>query len=134
MGNDAFEWKFGMNKYVFLKQKYWDFVTKFIVCLSILSQCPFYTDSFQGFDWFRLRNSELLKSSSLFWFPKRFSEILFGFAPMLFYFRGFSDSDHRFLEWQNLLNHSWFFKWFSEMLLYFLRFSVIWVYFIFRRS
>ena len=33
MVNDAFEWKFEMSIYVFCKQKYRDFVTKFIVCL-----------------------------------------------------------------------------------------------------
>ena len=32
MGNDAFEYKFEMSKYVFLKQKYQDFVTKIFVC------------------------------------------------------------------------------------------------------
>ena len=33
MVNDAFERKFEMSIYVFCKQKYRDFVTKFIVCL-----------------------------------------------------------------------------------------------------
>ena len=42
MGNDAFEWKSGISKYAFLKQKYQDFVTKFIVCLPILIQKPLY--------------------------------------------------------------------------------------------
>ena len=42
MGNDAYKWKCGISKHVFLGQKYRDFVTKFIVCLPILSQSPLY--------------------------------------------------------------------------------------------
>ena len=90
MVNDAFEWKFGMSKYVFLKQKYRDFLTKFIVCLPILSQCPLYANIFQGFKWFRLRNSELLKSSSIFWFPQAVFWDALGVCAIIFYFQGFN--------------------------------------------
>ena len=131
MANGAFEWKFGMSKYVFPKQNCRDFVTKFIVCLPILSQCPLYADSFQGFIWFLLGNSELSKTSNHFRFPKRFSEILLGFVQCCFISGVSIDSDYRLLKWQN---HSWFFKWFSDMLSGFLRFSVILADFIFRRS
>ena len=100
--NGAFEWKSGMSRYVFPKQKCRNFVTKFIVCLPILSRCPLYTNSFQGFNWFRLGNSELSKTSNHYWFPKRFSEILLGFVQCCFISGVSIDSDYRLLKWQNL--------------------------------